>query len=332
MVTRSNTKVNVIQTENTIKKSNEISLARLNHGLSLNQMQLLAYFIFCTQQTGTTAFKKADFEKRFDLSQYKTTYAKNDVKKLMELKIATSNLEDDEFAFWNVFIDIEYKQGMFKFNWHPKFLPHIMNLKEQYIINNLSMTSHFKSSYSWVLYEYLKAHYGYFHKVIQKAELLRIFNVEHHDTYVKNTGRFKQSVLDIAINEINEFTDLHVHYREIKEGRKVVAFDIHWSIGKQVMAASIKFVTEIETLFETIEAMSSEILKITVPKAQEKAMENFKEAITLQETLLTKDFLTKEEAEIIYYSLSNKFKRIDHAIHCSELYEHEFYNWLEERE
>ena len=62
---RYNEKKQLTTYENTIKKSNELSMAKLNHGLTLNQMQLLAFAIFCTQQNGVTEFHKINFEKQF---------------------------------------------------------------------------------------------------------------------------------------------------------------------------------------------------------------------------------------------------------------------------
>ena len=57
-------------------------------------------------------------------------------------------------------------------------IPHILELKEKYIITDLTITSQFKSGFSWTLYEYLKAHYGYWHKPISKEALMRLFGVE----------------------------------------------------------------------------------------------------------------------------------------------------------
>ena len=53
-----------------MKKSNELSLARLSHGLTLNQMQLLAYAVFATQKNGKIEFHKADFEKKRNKSNF----------------------------------------------------------------------------------------------------------------------------------------------------------------------------------------------------------------------------------------------------------------------
>ena len=57
-------------------------------------------------------------------------------------------------------------------------IPHILELKEKYVATDLTITSKFKSGFSWILYDYLKAHYGYWHKPITKDELMKLFCVE----------------------------------------------------------------------------------------------------------------------------------------------------------
>ena len=70
---RKNGKKQIVSYENSIKKSNEFSMAKLNQGLTLNQMQLLAYAIYSTQQDGKTEFIKAEFEKKFGIEKYQTS-------------------------------------------------------------------------------------------------------------------------------------------------------------------------------------------------------------------------------------------------------------------
>ena len=77
---RKNEKSTLTNYENGIKKSNELSMAKLNQGLTLNQMQLLAYAIYSTQQDGKTEFIKADFEKKFGIEKYQTQHAKEDAR------------------------------------------------------------------------------------------------------------------------------------------------------------------------------------------------------------------------------------------------------------
>lgn len=60
--------MNLKSSEDSIKKSNELSIAELNHGLSLNQMQLLAYAIYSTQKTEKQSLKNMSFKKSLVLN------------------------------------------------------------------------------------------------------------------------------------------------------------------------------------------------------------------------------------------------------------------------
>ena len=71
-------------------------------------------------------------------------------------------------------------------------ISHILELKEKLIVTDLTITSQFKSGFSWTLYEYIKAHYGYWQKPLSKDVLMRLFSVENRKTYIQsNTLRFQ---------------------------------------------------------------------------------------------------------------------------------------------
>ncbi len=172
---RVNGKEQVVSYENSIRKSNRLSMAKLNSGLTLNQMQLLAFAIYSTQNSGKTEFNKPDFEKKFGI-EYKAIHAREDTKKLRILGF-DSELEGDEFYSLNVFQRIDYKQGLFAFKWTDDMIPHILELKEKYVTTDLTITSQFKSSFSWTLYEYLKAHYGYWHKPMNTKYPVNLYSL-----------------------------------------------------------------------------------------------------------------------------------------------------------
>ena len=130
MVGRKNNKEVLINSASSIKKSNELSTAKLNEGLTLNQMQLLAYTIYATQQDGSTTFIKADFEKRFGLDEYRTERAKKDSQRILSIQVGFEDLENDTFEYMNVFHKMKYEKGTFKFQWAPEITPHILDLKE----------------------------------------------------------------------------------------------------------------------------------------------------------------------------------------------------------
>lgn len=251
MAGRINNKSVLVRNSDSIKKSSEFSMAKMNQGLSLNQMQLFAYAIYSTQQDGTTNFRKIDFEAKFNL-EYQSYRAKEDSLRLIDLKVSTEELESDSFSFWNIFMGMEYDKGLFKFEWNPKMIPHILGLKNKFIMTDLTVTSQFKSSFSWTLYDYLKANYGCWYKTISKDELMKLFGVENKKTYIENSGRFKNTVLDVAIAEINAFTEIEAKYEDVKNGRSIGAFQIFWSSGSKIHKASKKQINILESLVDIV--------------------------------------------------------------------------------
>src|SRR5690625_8020442 len=153
-------------------------MAKLNQGLTLNQMQLFAYDIFSNQQDSQTKFNKSVFQKQFEINHYHTDDAYKDSQRILSLQVSTENLENKKFSFWNVFSSMNYDNGKFRFKWTEDMLPHILDLKEKYNITDNQLKSKFKSNFSWILYDYLKGHYGYWYIVVEKEVLKNVINVE----------------------------------------------------------------------------------------------------------------------------------------------------------
>lgn len=249
---RKNPKQLAISKVDTIKRSNELSMAKMNMGLTLPQMQLFAYAVLCTQRSGVTEFHKSDFEKKFNIAQYHTTQAKSDSRKVLGIQFALEDVEEDYFSFSNVFQSMEYRKGKFVFVWTEKIMPHILDLQEKFVSTDLTVTANFNSSYSWLLYDLLRANFGMWHKTYTKEALMKFFSVEDVKSYQRNTGLFKQKVLDVALAEVNKFTELNVSYEEIKEGRSITGFKLIWSTGRTIPKASEKQIDHLRTLIDTI--------------------------------------------------------------------------------
>lgn len=327
---RKNTSIYSIDYTNSIKKSNELSMAELNYGLTLNQMQLFAFAIFSTQNNGKTEFRKHDFQKKFGIEQYRTEDAYIDSEKIMDLKSAVKDLEQDYFKFTNIFIEMIYNKGNFKFEWNPKIIPHILELKEKYVVTDLTITSQFKSGFSWRLYDYLRAHYGYWHKELSKEELMKLFGVEDVKSYRKGTAHFKRRVLDIAVEEINEYTEIEVWYEEKKVGNKITGFTLRWSTGKREGKATEKQLTLLREIHDEVNKHTGDylLLKNTddVDSARRHVM-RIKEINNQVDESLTsneaKDLI--EEAKMIYKELQNLLEKDGQKRDTSF-----YYNWLEE--
>lgn len=329
-MSRKNNKIQTISYENSIKKSNELSMAKLNQGLSLNQMQLLAYAIFSTQQDGKTEFIKADFEKKFGIQKFQTSHAKEDALRILDLKFSIEDLENDSFDFWNVFQSIKYDNGSFRFRWTEDMLPHILELKSKYVITDLTVTSQFKSEFSWVLYDYLKAHYGYWKKAISKSALLHLFDVYDVISYQKNTSLFKKKVLDVAINEINQYTEIETWYTEIKTGNKITDFTLHWSLGEQVLGATDKQLSLLREIHDEVEHNILDYLSLKDFNKLQSAREQI---------IIIKDINLKVRKGLSSKQASNYIKQAkEHYLTLEKLLELDgqkrdtsfYYNWLEE--
>lgn len=311
---RKNDKKQVVSYENSIKKSNELSMSKLNQGLTLNEMQLLAYAIYSTQQDGKTEFHKADFEKKFGIEKYQTTHAKKDAQSVLNLKFSIEDIENDYFEYYNVFQSIKYDKGLFRFKWTDDMIPHILELKEKYVSTDLTITSQFRSGFSWTLYEYLKAHYGYWHKPLSKEALMKLFGVENKKTYKNNTGRFKTTVLDVAIEEINRYTEFEVWYVEEKVGRSIVGFDLHWSTGEKMTSDTNKQIKELKTITDAIHQDMFKYIDLKNDGNREKAIELVKKSEEVSLYTVEPICITKERAEMLILDANWYLRELEHML------------------
>lgn len=334
---RINPKRKLISYENAIQKSREFSMAKLSQGLTLNQMQLLAFAIYSTQQNGATEFHKADFEKKFGIEKYQTIHAKQDAQKVSSLQFSIEDLENHYFEYWNIFGSIKYKEGLFTFRWNEEFVPHILELKEKYITSDLTITSQFKSGFSWTLYDYLKAHHGYWHKQISKEGLMKLFGVEKAKTYIENTAQFKRAVLDVAIKEINEYTELQVRYNIEKEGRSITGFDLIWSNGQRVTSATKKQISEIKSIVDVVFEDMFDYINLDNEADRLRARDLIREIEDMRKFTEEPISITNEKAKKLIKKAVWNFRQLNglleknHKVVSSESSKKiQFYNWLEE--
>lgn len=335
---RTNSKNKIISYENSIQKSNEISMAKLNHGLTLNQMQLLAFAIYSTQQNGSTEFHKVDFERKFGIEKYQTVHAKQDAQKVMSIMFSVEDLENNYFEYWNVFSSIKYKEGLFTFRWNEEFIPHILELKDKYITTDLTIASKFKSSFTWTLYDYIKGHYNFWYKNISKDGLLKLFGVENTKTYTENTAQFKRAVLDRAIKEINQYTELDVTYDVEKEGRSIVGFKLKWSNGSTFTSATKKQIKELKSMVDIVFEDMFEYMNLDSESDRLYAKDLILEIENMREFTNEPISITNEKANFLLQKAVRNFRELNSLLQKNHkdlspeaVKKVEFYNWLEDR-
>lgn len=116
----------------------------------------------------------------------------------------------------NFFNNIKYENNTFEFEINYAILNHFIELKKYFTQINLKYITALKSVYAIKLYKLL---------IQFKTIKTRILTVDEIRTFLVLGDKFKQfsevrkNVVEIAVKQINEFTELFVDYEENKSGR-----------------------------------------------------------------------------------------------------------------
>lgn len=129
-------------------------------------------------------------------------------------------------------------EAIVKLIFSPAIIPLITRLEKQFTSYELEQASSLTSAYAVRLYELLIAW-----RSTGKTPLINLQELRHKlgvlDAEYKRMERFKATVLDLAVSQVNEHTDITVSYEQHKEGRTIVgfSFDFTSNIKKATKAA-----------------------------------------------------------------------------------------------
>lgn len=146
--------------------------------------------------------------------------------------IYSENNGKPRWTWMPYFTKIELTENEVEFSWNENMKQYLIELKNNYTQYLANDYLKLKSIHSQNLYEQLKSLENYekqYKKLpILTVDELRIVMQTNDKKAYSRWGAFKQLVLDKAISEITEVTDLKVSYKTIKRGRTVIAveFDI----------------------------------------------------------------------------------------------------------
>lgn len=209
-----------------VRKSNDL-IRKARFSLSLQQQKIILYLISKIQPTDE------DFhEYTFSINDFciacgintqsgKTyEYVKDQIKQIADkslwIKMPTGA---ETLLRWIEKAKIE--NGNIKIRLDSDLKPYLLNLHSNYTMYELLWTLSFKSKYTIRLYELIKSiHYDKLNKyerTFSVDELKRLLNAEKYEKYYQ----FRQKVLDKAIQELNEQSDLLVSYKPVKEGKTI---------------------------------------------------------------------------------------------------------------
>ena len=115
----------------------------------------------------------------------------------------------------------------------PAIVPLITKLEEQFTKYELQQVSNLSSAYAVRLYELLIAWRSTGQTPVIELEEFRKKIGVLDDEYTR-MGNFKDRVLHLAIDQVNEFTDITVKYEQHKKGRSIYGFSFSFKQKKNV--------------------------------------------------------------------------------------------------
>ena len=140
----------------------------------------------------------------------------------------------------------------------------------------------------------------------------------------------KGTVLDVAIAEINQYTELNVWYVEEKKGRTIVGFDLHWSTGEKVDSATKKQIKELKTILNAIYEDMFKYINLRNDENRQTAIELVKAAEMMNVYTEEPICITKERANRLIMDANWMLRELERLLETDKSSKPVFYNWLEE--
>lgn len=224
-----------------VVKANDL-ITKSRYSLSFQQQKILLYFISRIKPNDEerTLYELSikDFSKVCgydETSGYYYQAIKADIKKLCDSSswIETEPGKEELFR-WIDRAEINKNSGTIKISFHHTVSQYLFALSERYTQYSLYNALCLSHKYSIRLYEYLYSmrYKGQF--TVSIDELKKRIDAER---YTK-ISHFKDRVLEPAIEEIDDMTDLEVEYNYIKTGRQIThivfSFDEKSSLGMAI--------------------------------------------------------------------------------------------------
>lgn len=151
-------------------------------------------------------------------------YAYDVIRKTM-LELNKKPLEfqkGNEHFFWNWFSGFSYKAGEGEFTFHinPNIQPYLLNLKKYFTRYRLASVYQFSSASTWKFYENLNRWKNTGAWYISLDELKLLLGVENK---YPRFNSFRERCIESSLKEINQKSDIVVHYEKETKRKTVVA-------------------------------------------------------------------------------------------------------------
>lgn len=221
------TKISTLRDYKVVKSNDLIQKSRFE--LSLQEQKIIL-FLISKIKPNDKEFEEYEFSIRefcrlcgidYDNGKnYKNV--KDAIKKLSDKSLwVTLDTGKEVLLRWVTGASVDEKSGMIKLCLHNFMKPYLLELQSRFTQYGLVYILGMKSQYAVRLYELLKSYEYRGRWLVEVDKLKKLLSAENYGRYVD----FKRFVLEIALREISELSDIHVDYEAIKSGRRYVKIE-----------------------------------------------------------------------------------------------------------
>lgn len=238
-----------------VVKSNEL-IQKNRFELSLTEQKTVAYICSMIKPIEADKTNKVPFqlEYQFNIREYCKICGidYNNGKNYADVKATLKKLRDrsmwlimpdgsETLCGWLAKVTTNKKSGIATIKLDEDLVPYLFDLGQRFTQYHLRKILGMQSAYSVRIYELMKSYAFQKSKTFDLDELKKLLMVENVQSYDRFPD-FRRFVLEPAMKEINELTDLHVSFETVKKGRKVVKikFRIVQKSALETLEADIK--------------------------------------------------------------------------------------------
>lgn len=220
--------------------------------------------------------------------------------KKIALELRRKNLTIDKgkegFLITGWVSSFEYiaKSGEMELCFDPKLKPYLLQLQSHFAMADIRQIFQLSSEYAKRIYTIFKQWEKLGKYTVEVVEWQKIFEVPKTQLMY---GEFKRKVIDVAVKQINENTELEVSYKEIKTGRKIT--HLEWTIKKcigqqmtigdfskdEIDTREINFLNHIDQKLKSFKGMPKKEQEKAIRKLCEYHLGEFREGL-IKEALI----------------------------------------------
>ncbi|MFC7064240.1 replication initiation protein [Halobacillus seohaensis] len=288
-----------------VTKSNDLIEARHKHPLSAREQKIILTMVSMIQISDedfmTYDISVRDFHELLGLEgREKYTELKDIIESLMA-KVIEIPTKDGGWLLTHWVSVAQYieGEGIIKLKFVPELKPYLLQLKKAFTSYRLSNILSLKSAYSIRMYELMKKWQHLGKLGVPVKDLKEKLGVKKGK--YKQYGHLKSRVLNPAIKELNDKTDIQVSFKEIRKSRKVIKIEFlikHYN-EKEIKIKKSKTDQFDKELFDELNDLAD---------GYELSLEGFKHMESVAKKIYTKDEYINQ-LELLVETANLRFKQ-----------------------